>query len=448
MTDVMATEHTDEAPVGTTISTGTARRRPVTVPTGRYISPAFAELEHERLWPNVWQVACSVDHVARAGDVFEFRVGRLSVIIVRGNDGVLRAFQNVCRHRGSELCNGSTTGATELRCPYHRWTWDLTGRLREVPSRKGFGELRNEDYGLFPVHVDVWGPLVFVNLAATTESLADFLGEVPGDIAWCGIDDFHCRYLVSIPVECNWKTLIEGFSETYHVQGIHREMLGMTDDVNSPQLLWERHGKLTQPYGVPSPRLRRRPDDQGVWEAFVTVMGERAGRKGTEPAGPHPQVHDGETLRDALAREIRSVQAGRGLDFDRFDTAQLLDMSQYNLFPNVTAVVFPDVLSVVRARPGDDPDHAIMDAFVFDRLAPGSEATRPLDITLAPGADLPIGLVLSQDVGNFARAQRGLHQPGLQHLTLSAEECRIVNLHRNLERVLGITPTEIGPLDS
>ncbi len=175
-------------------------------------------------------------------------------------------------------------------------------------------------------------------------------------------------------------------------------------------------------------------------------MGERAGRKSTEPAGPHPQINDGETLRDALAREIRTVQAGRGLDFDRFDTAELLDMAQYNLFPNVTAVVFPDVLSVVRARPGDDPDHAIMDAFVFDRLAAESEPTRPLDIALAPGADLPIGLVLSQDVGNFARAQRGLHQPGLQHLTLSAEECRIVNLHRNLERVLGISPTEMGPL--
>lgn len=431
-------ELTDDAPVGATIATGTKAPEAIRVPVSRYISPDYAALEHERLWPNVWQLACSADHVARPGDVYEFSIGKLSVLIVRDNDGVLRAFQNVCRHRGSALCEGSAHGATELRCPYHRWSWDLAGRLREVPSRKGFGPLRNDDFGLFPVNVGTWGPLVFVNLAAECEPLTEFLGEVPDDIAWCGLEDFRCRYLVSIPVECNWKTLIEGFSETYHVQGIHREMLGMTDDVNSPQQLWELHGRLIQPYGVASPRLRNKPDTQGVWEAFVTVMGERVGRKGTEPAGPAPELAEGESLRDALAGMIRELQGGRGLDFSGYSTDELLNMHQYNLFPNITIVCFPDVLSVVRARPGDDPDHAVMDAFVFDRLAPGSDPVRPLDLTISADGELPIGLVLSQDVRNFARAQKGLHQPGLTELILSAEECRIANLHRNLERWISV----------
>ena len=101
------------------------------------------------------------------------------MLIVRGDDGVLRAFQNVCRHRGSELCSGSGAELAEIRCPFHRWTWDLDGRLREVPSRREFGVL-NDDYPLIDVQVDTWGPMVFVNLDPDAEPLAEFLDPVPG----------------------------------------------------------------------------------------------------------------------------------------------------------------------------------------------------------------------------------------------------------------------------
>jgi hypothetical protein len=118
-------------------------------------------------------------------------------------------------------------------------------------------------------------------------------------------------------------------------------------------------------------------------------------------------------------------------------------------------LVFADMLQVVRSRPGDTPDHAYMDAFSFERVAPSNGAqggdrprTKPIDVELSPDEDLPIGLILNQDFANFARSQRGLHQPGLTHLTLSpTEECRIVNLHQNLEQYLEITPSEIGVLD-
>jgi nitrite reductase/ring-hydroxylating ferredoxin subunit len=437
-------ELTDEAPVGTTIATGIRRPSPVTVPSYRYISPEFAARELARLWPTVWQLACTVDHVATPGDFFEYRVGPYSVLLVRGDDGVLRAFQNVCRHRGNELCQGSGGGLGELRCSYHRWCWDLTGRLREVPSRKGFGTLRNEEYPLIPVRVDSWGPLVFVNLAAQAEPLAEFLEGVPADCAWAGIEDFRCTSLVSIPVDCNWKTLIEAFSETYHVQGIHREMLPMCDDVNSPQRLWGHHGKLEQPYGLPSPRLRSRPDDQTTWDAFVEVMGARIGISDKANAGVAPVVGGGE-LRRALADRVRETARAKGLDLSKFGDEQVLNLQQYNLFPNITVLVFPDLLSVIRARPGDSPDRAVMDAFGFTRHPPGDPTPRrkPFEMTVPADGDLPLGLVLSQDVANFAKAQRGLHQPGFTHLTLSSEECRIINLHRNLERYLGISPSEL-----
>ncbi len=422
----------------------------VTIPVQRYTSAEFAALENERLWPRVWQLACSVDHVASPGDFHEVRIGPLSVLLVRGADGELRAFQNACRHRGSALCEGTGAGLTEIRCPFHRWSYDLAGQLREVPSRREFGELgaAPADSALFPVRVGTWGPLVFVNLAADAEPLADFLAPVPDDAAWARVDEFRCTAAVSIAASCNWKTLIDGFSETYHVQGLHREMLPMCDDVNGPQVVWDRHGKLVQSYGLPSPRFRDRPDDQRVWEGFVEVMGVRVGNAEQRDAGPAPAVPSGGTMRTAIAEIVKTRGLDAGHDwFATLDDGRLLDMEQYNLFPNITVLVFSDMMQVVRARPGATVDTAYMDAFSFDRVAPSDPRprTKPFDIELEPGADLPIGLVLNQDLGNFARSQRGLHQPGLTHLKVSpTEECRIVNLHRNLERCLEISPTEIG----
>jgi nitrite reductase/ring-hydroxylating ferredoxin subunit len=420
---------------------------PISIPVSRYVEPAFARLESERLWPRVWQFACSVDHVADAGDYYEYRLGPYSTLIVRGDDGVLRAFQNVCRHRGSQLCEGSGSALDEIRCPFHRWTWDLAGRLREVPSRREFG-VQNDDLPLIEARVDTWGPLVFVNNDMGAESLADFLAPVPADSAWVRLDEFRCTASARVPARCNWKTLIDAFSETYHVQGIHREMLPMCDDVNGPQGVWDRHGKLVQPYGLPSPRLRERPDDQSVWEAFVEIMGNRVGLPTDRAAaGTAPLVPADSTFRDELAERIRARNRGLGVDMSDFDTDQMLNMSQYNLFPNITVLVFSDMVNVIRSRPGDDHESAFMDAFLFERrpVDASPAEVKPFDLVLAADDDLPLGLVLGQDVANFERAHRGMRQPGLTHLTVSpTEECRLVNLHRNLETFLDIPSELVG----
>ncbi|HEY5014378.1 MAG TPA: aromatic ring-hydroxylating dioxygenase subunit alpha [Acidimicrobiia bacterium] len=423
------------------------RVAPVGIPTSRYTSPDFARLEMERLWPRVWQLACTVDQVANPGDWHEYRIGPYSVLVVRGDDGELRAFQNACRHRGSALCEGSGSSLVEIRCPFHRWTWDLQGRLREVPSRREFGVL-NDDLPLIRVEVDSWGPLVFVNLDPGAEPLAEFLDPVPADSAWADLDTFHCTAAVSVSARCNWKALIDGFSETYHVQGIHREMLAMCDDVNGPQQIWRRHGKLEQPYGLPSPRLGDRPDDQQVWNAFVQIMGNRIGRDLDADAGPAPAVAPGSTMRDAIAAIIRERASAQGLDYSHFTLDQTLNMSQYNLFPNITVLVFSDMLNVVRARPGATHLDSYMDAFTFERRPRTANArSRPFELELDPTGELPLGLVLNQDLANFAGSQRGMHQPGLTHLMVSpTEECRIVNLHRNLEDFLDISPSELTGL--
>ncbi len=440
--------HTDEAPVGSTIVSVGQRSEPILADASRYRSREWAEIEEERVWPRVWQLACTLDHVREPGDVFEYRLGKMSVIVVHGSDGELRAFQNVCRHRGTALCEGHTQGLTELRCPFHRWSWDLEGRLREVPSRKGFGALRNDDLPLIAVNVDTWGPMVFVNPDPDAGPLSEFLDPVPADCEWAALEDFRCKAMMSIPLGANWKTIIDGFSETYHVQGLHREMLRMVDDVNSPQTIWEFHGKLEQPYGLASPRLRGGATDQEIWEGFVEVMGGRVGIGEGVESGPVPDVPDGSTLRDVLAGMVRDEYARRhGVDLSGFDTVQLMNLQQYNLFPNITVLVFGDMLQIVRSRPGATPDEGWMDVIAFDRVMPGAPRSEPVTAEVAPGS-YSLGLVLDQDVEIVERAQRGLNAPGLTHLVLSGEECRIVNLHRNLDRWTGVDSGVQSQLDA
>jgi len=425
---------TDDAPVGSTIQTGPLG--PARIPASRYTSPAWAALEAERLWPTTWQLAATRGQVAEPGDWVEYRCGTLSVLVVRGDDGELRAFQNVCLHRGNQLCEGEGTGADGIRCPYHRWAWNLRGELREIPSRKGFGPLRNEDLPLVRASVDTWGELVFVNLDPDAEPLADFLEGVPDDVAWANPDEYRMQAVLRLELACNWKVAIEAFSETYHVQGIHREMLASTDDVNSPQTLWNRHGKLGQPYGIPSPRLRGGATDAEIWRSFIETQGARMGV--TDPDTPAPEVPDGSTMRDVIEQRIRDEAAGKGLDLSRFDTEQVVDLHQYNLFPNATVIYLSDALSAMTATPGPTPDECVVTFLVAWRVPSADEPmTRPAVMDIEPGT-VSLGLIFDQDVANLPKVQKGLRQPGFTHLRLSAEECRIINLHRHLEAALGL----------
>ena len=437
-------ELTDDAPVGSAIGKISKNRTPTQIPSYRYISKDWAELETKKLWPHVWQLACTTSHLQEPGDFYEYRVGNLSIIVLRDSAGQLRAFQNVCRHRGNILCSGTGAGLTQIRCPYHRWTWTLEGQLREVPSRKGFGKLKNEDYPLFEAAVDTWGPLVFVNPNPDCEPLAKWLEVIPQISSWAILEEFACNYEITIEMPCNWKTLIEAFSETYHLQGIHREMLQSCDDVNSVNRLYGRHGSLYQPYGIPSPRIGGAVSNEEIWESLIVTQG---GRYGVESANGNlpacPPVGEGQTIRDALEQLLRSNAEGKDLKVERFSQSQLLDLFQFNFFPNITVIIMFDSVTILRARPGTTPDDCKMDVLNLQRQPNGNTAgIRPQSIDM-PVDSASLNLVFDQDISNLRNAQLGLHQPGLDTLVLSKEEMRIINLHHNLEEYLGISPSEI-----
>jgi phenylpropionate dioxygenase-like ring-hydroxylating dioxygenase large terminal subunit len=412
---------------------------PTLVPADRYRSPAFAQLEVDRMWPKVWQVACTVDHVAEPGDYFEYRCGPYSVLVVRGDDGELRAFQNVCRHRGNSLCNGAGSELRELKCGYHGWTWDLSGALKRVPNRKGFGALHMSEFPLLAAKVDTWERLVFVTLDVEAMPLSDWLESVPEDIAWCSLGDFRCYATITVDVDANWKTIADGFSETYHIQTLHPELHRCMDDVYAPQVIWGRTGKSEQVYGVPSPQIKEPLTDADVWDAYVTTQGALMGVAEDTPV-PADRL-PGQPISDVIAERTKAFAGERGVDLSWASTDQVMRLHQYNVFPNMSLLTNADHMTVLTARPGPDPDRGELVMILWTRMAPGAPRIKPTDMRVTAEEAHP-GLVLTQDIAVLAGLQRGLQQPGLTHLTLSNEERRVINMHRNLERCLDLPESE------
>ncbi len=309
---------------------------PTKIPASRYYSPEFAKLEIEQMWPRVWQMAATTDHLAEPGDYFEYRVGPYSVLIVHGDDGVLRAFQNACRHRGNSLCVGTGSGLRELKCGYHGWTWDLQGMLRRVPARKGFGSLHLSDYPLFPALVDTWENFVFINMDVNAIPLAEYLEEMPADIAWCGLSDFHCTATLIVDVDANWKTIADGFSETYHIQGLHPELLRCVDDIHAPQQIWGHAGKSHQPYGVASPRFDGVAFRPGGVGRLHRDPGRPDGGHGVDPAAAARPGRDGAAT-PSRRRPATSTRRS-GVDLSAYTTDEITRLHQYNVFPNMSTL--------------------------------------------------------------------------------------------------------------
>jgi nitrite reductase/ring-hydroxylating ferredoxin subunit len=152
----------------------------MTIAKSRYFDPAFHAAEVEGVWKRCWQMACRAEEVPEPGDVLVYDVAGLSILVVRGDDGEVRAFHNSCLHRGTQLQpSGACTSVTKLRCPYHGWTYGLDGRLEDAPCRWDFPQLGSDTPSLAPVQVGLWGGFVFVNPDPAAEPLADYLGVLP-----------------------------------------------------------------------------------------------------------------------------------------------------------------------------------------------------------------------------------------------------------------------------
>jgi choline monooxygenase len=225
----------------------------VTNPWSWYSEREVWEREQERIFANTWQYVGHAGQVARAGDFFTARAGRIPIVVTRAEDDEARAFLNVCRHRGSTVAEGAGSRMT-LQCPYHAWTYALDGTLRSAP-RAGFDLA---ELPLVQVRLDSWGPFLFANVDADAEPLLDMLGELPAQVAELGLDvdtmRFHHRSEWS--VDANWKIVSENFLECYHCAVAHPGFTALVD-VSPDAYRLEEHRWFSSQFGP----VRNEADD-------------------------------------------------------------------------------------------------------------------------------------------------------------------------------------------
>ena len=194
----------------------------LSLPGWIYRDPEFFEVEMERVIRPAWQVVCHESDVAEPGDWQTIDYLGESVIVIRGDDRVVRAFSNVCRHRASRVVSGTSGCARRLTCPYHAWTYALDGRLIGVPLKGDYPGLDPSRLGLLPVELETWRSFLFVRLAPGGPSVAEMMAPYEEEIAPYRFDGLRALGRVTLrPRDVNWKNVSDNYSDGLHIPVAH-----------------------------------------------------------------------------------------------------------------------------------------------------------------------------------------------------------------------------------
>lgn len=223
---------------------------PLLVPIETFTNPERLAAERKILFRRYPLIVGVDSAVPSPGDFFTEDIAGLSVLVVRGQDGVLRAFVNVCRHRGKKLCSDASGNRRSFVCPFHAWTYDNTGKSRTFVDRKGFDGLNLEDYSLIPLPLEVRHGFIWVTPDPSGEKAID-LDEFIGSRLDAELAEFapHTRYLYNSEktrADFNWKLGVDTFQEVFHLAFLHKKTLGKTVLSNiTPCEKFGKHHRLT-----------------------------------------------------------------------------------------------------------------------------------------------------------------------------------------------------------
>ena len=422
------------------------------IPRERYYDRSFFELEKQQLWPRVWQVACRLEEIPRVGDYVEYSVVGYSVLVVRTGADEVKAYQNACRHRATQLAVdcGSFRGG-KIVCPFHGWRWNLDGSIDGLYGREGFDPHALSELDLIECRVDTWAGCVFINMDPQAPPLAEAMSPLPEHLDPLRVGQMRVHWWKAVRLEANWKLAIEAFMEGWHLMATHPQVVSGAGeawpaDFLSVQKSFENgHAMLAQGQHDDHENLA----DTGAAEAEKALAFMQVVCEGLQAMVLEKDVAVVEGLRttdcaphefsEKMIDALYAWNAGAGITFPE-RTAENLALwgSQWFVFPNfMIHPMYGNAISY-RVRPdGDNPEACYFEVWSLTLKPDDEEITRPTFGGVIPAGSQEWPLIPRQDFVNIARQQRGLHTPGYKAQRLARRyEDGIANLHVHLDTYL------------
>ncbi len=412
---------------------------PDRAPKERYFDPDFYQLECEQLWPRVWQMACRLEEIPERGDVVEYEILDQSVIVLRGDDLEVRAFHNVCRHRGVKLVQGRGTATSGFTCPFHGWCYGLDGGNTHVPQRRTFSEhnLEPGDVDLTPVRCEVWGGCAWINLDDGAPPLRTCIEPAASILDEWKVESLRTEWWYACRLPVNWKLAEQAFQEQYHVVEAHPQLVipgmryGAPDGRNDPRSFIDAEIRYLRTMSEGMAGMVH-ANDVRIAEGLrdVELPDDREQAMSTWYRTLNDEVVDwhraaGSDMPDLNDLEARGVNEPMGYCFP-----------QYFVLPMYSSA------SSYRFRPLG-PEETLMEIWSLTRFPEGAEPEKPTAPDVWEWDDPRWPPIPAQDFSNLPRQQQGLHATGFEYMRLSERaEGHLSNFERTLDGFLAGLPYE------
>ena len=431
----------------------------VTFSAEAYISEEYARAERDKLWRKVWLQAGRVEDIPQEGNYITFDVLDDSILIVRAPGQKIRAYHNVCPHRGRRLVD-APEGArnargqrTQFMCGYHGWRFNLDGENTHILHREDWqGDLTDQCAGLTSVNCDTWGGWIWINMDPDCEPLRDYLEPAATMLDPFELQNMRCRWRKWGIFDCNWKVALEAFNETYHVQTTHPEFNKFGEFRG-----WARaHGKHSNiGYDAPKDmdknqqaklrvgsgadaRLSTAELQVYTWEQANTNTTQTLVDASLRLAEELPEGTPSDQVLKHWLASARKDDEARGVVWPTVDPEHVgKSGTAWQIFPNFQIGHAVNNMLCYSARPyGYDPDKCIFEGAVYELYPEGQEPKTDWEYCEANAEEWCY--VLSQDFSNMAAVQQGMKSAGFSGPKPNPYmERSTANLHRNLAEYMG-----------
>jgi phenylpropionate dioxygenase-like ring-hydroxylating dioxygenase large terminal subunit len=412
-------------------------------PKERYYDPAFYELENEQLWPRVWQMACRLEEIPEPGDYITYEILDQSIIVLRAEDGEVRAFQNTCRHRGVRLVEGAGTCEGGFTCSFHGWSYGQDGVSVRIPMRKSFDphNLQAGDVDLTPVRCELWGACAWINLDDAAPPLRDCIEPAASILDAWDVESLRTEWWYACRLPCNWKLAQQAFQEQYHVVQSHPQLV-------IPGMRYGAKGAEFDPRGFVDAEITylqtMSEGMAGMVHATDVLVAE--GLRDIELPADADEASAiwNRTLNDAVTDRHRS--AGSAIpDLNELEANGQNEPMGY-CFPHYFVLPMYSSASSYRFRPLG-PEETLMEIWSLTRYPEGTARPRPTPPEVWECDDDRWPPIPAQDFSNLPRQQLGLHAKGFEYMRLSEKaEGHLSNFERTLDGFLaGLSHEQLAP---